>query len=306
MVPHHVHIASEVQTARDEGRPVVVLESTIISHGMPYPRNLEVARTVEADIRAGGGVPATIGVVDGVLRVGLDSAEMERLARGGEGVVKISRRDLPLAAGLGWSGGTTVAATMRIAALAGLRVFATGGIGGVHRGAERTMDVSADLQELARTDVVVVCAGPKAILDLPLTLEYLETHGVPVLGFGTDRLPAFYTRDSGLPVDARVDTPEEVARVTVAKRDLGLEGGILVAVPVPEDMALPVEDVDALIATALDDAHRAGIGGKRLTPFLLDALYHATDGRTLDTNIALVRNNARVATAIAHALSNAT
>ncbi len=303
MVAHRVHIAAEVQTARDKGRPVVVLESTIISHGMPYPRNLEVARTVEADIRAGGGVPATIGVVDGVLRVGLDSAEMERLARGGEGVVKISRRDLPLAVGLGWSGGTTVAATMRIAALAGLRVFATGGIGGVHRGAERTMDVSADLQELARTDVVVVCAGPKAILDLPLTLEYLETHGVPVLGYGTDRLPAFYTRDSGLLVDARVDTPEEVARVAAAKRDLGLEGGILVAVPVPEDMALPAGEVDALIATALDRASRAGIGGKRLTPFLLDALYHATGGRTLDTNVALVRNNARVATAIAHALS---
>jgi len=303
MVTHRVGIAAEVQTARDKGRPVVVLESTIISHGMPYPRNLEVARTVEADIRAGGGVPATIGVVDGVLRVGLDSAEMERLARGGEGVVKISRRDLPLAVGLGWSGGTTVAATMRIAALAGLRVFATGGIGGVHRGAERTMDVSADLQELARTDVVVVCAGPKAILDLPLTLEYLETHGVPVLGYGTDRLPAFYTRDSGLLVDARVDTPEEVARVAAAKRDLELEGGILVAVPVPEDMALPAGEVDALIATALDRASRAGIGGKQLTPFLLDALYHATGGRTLDTNVALVRNNARVAIAIAHALS---
>jgi len=306
MVTHHVHIAAEVQAARDEGRPVVVLESTIISHGMPYPRNLEVARTVEADIRAGGGVPATIGVVDGVLRVGLDDVEMERLARGGEGVVKISRRDLPLAAGLGWSGGTTVAATMRIAVQAGLRVFATGGIGGVHRGAERTMDISADLQELARTDVVVVCAGPKAILDLPLTLEYLETHGVPVLGYGTNRLPAFYTRDSGLSVDARVDTPEEVARIAAAKRDLGLEGGVLVAVPTPEDMALPAAEVDALIAAALDEAISAGVGGKRLTPFLLDALYHATGGRTLDTNIALVRNNARVATAIAHALSNAT
>ncbi len=298
----HLDIAPDVRAALDEGRPVVVLESTIISHGMPYPQNLSVARMVEDDIRAAGAVPATVGVIGGVLRLGLNEDEKERLARGGADVVKLSRRDLPIAVGLGWTGGTTVAATMLIAALAGVRVFATGGIGGVHRGAEKTMDISADLQELARTDVVVVCAGPKAILDLSLTLEYLETHGVPVLGFGTDRLPAFYTRDSGLSVDARVDAPAQVARIAAAKRDLGLAGGVLVAVPLPEENALPGDEVDAMIASALADAARESVGGKRLTPFLLDALYRATGGRSLDANIALVRNNARIAAAVAVAL----
>jgi len=299
----HLSIALEVEAALDEGRPVVALESTIISHGMPYPQNLVVAGLVEDDIRAAGATPATAGVIEGVLRLGLDAEAKERLARGGEDVVKLSRRDLPIAVGLHWTGGTTVAATMLIAALAGVRVFATGGIGGVHRGAATTMDVSADLQELARTDVVVVCAGPKAILDLPLTLEYLETHGVPVLGFGTDKLPAFYTRDSGLSVDARVDSPEQVARIAAAKRDLGLAGGLLVAVPLPEESALPGDEVDAMIFSALASASREGVGGKRLTPFLLDALYEATGGRSLDANIALVRNNARIAAAVAVALS---
>lgn len=300
----HLDIAPDVRAALDEGRPIVALESTIISHGMPYPQNLAVARLVEDDIRASGATPATIGVIGGVLRVGLDDTGKERLARGSDDVVKLSRRDLPIAVGLGWTGGTTVAATMLIAALAGVRVFATGGIGGVHRGAEKTMDVSADLQELARTDVVVICAGPKAILDLPLTLEYLETHGVPVLGFGTDKLPAFYTRDSGLSVDARVDTPDQIARIAAAKRDLGLGGGVLVAVPLPEESALPSDEIDAMIASALTEAEREGVGGKKLTPFLLDALYHATAGRSLDANIALVRNNARIAAAVAVALNN--
>jgi len=299
-----VRVAPEAREALDVGRAVVALESTIISHGMPYPRNAHLARELEEDVRAAGAIPATVAVVDGVPRVGLSAAEIERLARG-EDIVKVSRRDLPIAVGLGWTGGTTVAATKVLAALAGVRVFATGGIGGVHRGAQATMDVSADLQELARTDVVVVCAGAKSILDLPLTLEYLETLGVPVLGYGSTAFPAFYTRDSGLSVDARVDTPDDVARIAAAKWALGLRGGVLVGVPPPEDTALPREEVEDAIAITLAAAAREGIAGKRLTPFLLNALNTATGGRTLAANVALVRNNARVGASIARALARA-
>jgi pseudouridine-5'-phosphate glycosidase len=298
MTAPDVELAPEVAAALAAGGPVVALESTIISHGMPWPRNLETARRLEAAIRAEGAVPATIAVLDGRIRVGLPDGDLERLATA-RGLAKLSRRDLAAAVATGGSGATTVAATMIGAALAGIAVFATGGIGGVHRGGEVSLDVSADLEELARTPVTVVCAGAKAILDLPRTLEYLETRGVPVLGFGTDALPAFYTRDSGLPVDRRVDSAAEVAAIMAAARRLGLGGGMLVANPIAPAHALPRATVDAAIATALAEAERDGVRGKDVTPFLLARLEAITGGASLAANIELVVGNARVGAAIA-------
>ena len=298
-----VHIHDEVSAALRQNRPVVALESTIIAHGMPWPRNAETALEVESDIRAHGAIPATIAVLDGRLTVGLARDELERIGRGGASIAKVSRRDLPILVARGGTGATTVAATMIIAALAGIRVFATGGIGGVHRGAETSFDISADLQELARTPVAVVCAGAKAVLDLRLTLEYLETHGVPVIGYRTDRFPAFWSRDSGLGVDVRLDEPAQIAGVIQAKWRLGLEGGVVVANPIPEEFELPRERVEQAIAQALEAARSQRIGGKALTPFLLARLNTLTGGDSLASNIGLVRSNARLAAqiAVAHA-----
>jgi pseudouridine-5'-phosphate glycosidase len=287
-----------VQQALKSRLPVVALESTLISHGLPYPRNLEVAHMLEETAREGGAVPATVAVLNGVFRAGLGTDELARLARGG--IRKVSRRDMPIVAAQGGDGATTVAATMVVAAAAGILVFATGGIGGVHRG--QPFDVSADLEELARSPVVVVCAGAKAILDLPLTLEWLETRGVPVLGYGTDTFPAFYTRSSGLPVDARVDEPREVAAVYRAQRSMGLAGGLLVAVPVPAADALPEQEVERTIEVALRDAASEGVQRSRITPYLLGRMASLTAGRSVETNVALLRNNVVVAAAVARAL----
>lgn len=293
----------EVAAALADGRPVVALESTIITHGMPWPRNAETALAVQAELRAHGAVPATTAVIDGRLVAGLDEPQIERLARAGAATPKASRRDLPVLLAQRGSGSTTVAATMVIAAQAGIRVFATGGIGGVHRGAGQTMDISADLQELARTPVAVVCAGAKSILDLGLTLEYLETHGVPVLGYRTDTLPAFFCRDSGFALEARLDDPAAIARVMRAQWDGGLGGGLLVCNPIPEAHALPRAAIDAAIDAALADAARQGITGKAVTPFLLQRVEQLTAGRSLAANVQLVLDNARLAAAIAAAWS---
>jgi len=301
MTAYHLDVHPQVADALAQGRPVVALESTIISHGMPWPQNVETALGVEAVVREAGAVPATIAVIDGRLQAGLSQAQIEQLGRAGEAVTKASRRDLPVLVAQGRTGATTVAATMIIAALAGIRVFATGGIGGVHRGAATTMDISADLQELARTDVAVVCAGAKSILDLGLTLEYLETHGVPVIGYGTDELPAFFTPHSGLGVDVRLDSPAEVAAVMRAKWALGLGGGLVVANPIAADLAVPREQIDAAIAQALADAQAQGVAGKAITPFLLQRVNELTGGRSLSTNIALIRANAALAARIAAA-----
>jgi pseudouridine-5'-phosphate glycosidase len=268
---------------------------------MPWPHNLQTALQLEADVRAGGCVPATIAIVDGRLKAGLTRDEIERLARGGAEVAKVSRRDLAIVVARGQTGATTVAATMIVAALAGIPVFATGGIGGVHRGAATSFDISADLQELARTSVAVVCAGAKAVLDLRLTLEYLETHGVPVVGFGTDRLPAFWSRDSGLGVDARAESPDDVASLMRAKWSLGLAGGIVVANPIPEPFELPRERVERAIEQALGEAAAQGVAGKAVTPFLLARVNALTGGDSLEANVALVRNNVAVAAQIAAA-----
>lgn len=299
----YLDIAPEVGAALKEGRPVVALESTIISHGMPYPQNVETARNVENIIRSEGAVPATIAVIGGKMKVGLSAQEIEYLGKKGMSVTKASRRDLPLLAAKGMDGATTVASTMIIAAMAGIKIFATGGIGGVHRGAETTMDISADLEELGRTDVTVVCAGAKSILDIGLTLEYLETKGVPVLGFGTDELPAFYCRESGFGVDYRVDTPEELATAVKAKRDLGIHGGILVGNPIPKQYEMPKAMADRAIDIAVKKAEENGIKGKQLTPFLLALVKEMTGGMSLDSNIQLVYNNARVAAKTAVALA---
>ncbi|MBP2300016.1 pseudouridine-5'-phosphate glycosidase [Azospirillum picis] len=292
---------AEIADALTAGRPVVALESTVISHGMPYPRNLETARALEAEVRAAGAVPATVAVMDGLIRIGLDDAALERLAAGGTAVRKLSRRDLPIALATGAPGATTVAATMIAARLAGIAVFATGGIGGVHRGAETSFDVSADLDELARSSVCVVCAGAKSILDLPKTLEVLETRGVPVLGFGTAEFPAFYSRRSGLPVDHRCDNVQEVAEILRAKWRLGLEGGVLLANPIGAADELDAGTMEQAVAQALADADSKGIKGKDITPHLLAALERITGGRSLAANIALIRNNARVAAEVAAA-----
>lgn len=298
--PLKVH--PEVAAALREGRPVVGLESTIITHGMPHPENLDTAIAVEKEVRQGGAVPATVAVIDGVPRVGLELGELALLASSTrDAVVKVSRRDLAVAVARGLTGGTTVSATMAIAAMAGIRVFATGGIGGVHRGATETFDISADLAELGRTNVAVICAGAKAILDLPLTLEYLETLGVPVIGYQTSEFPAFYTRSSGLLVDYRAETPDEIADIMRAKWDLGLEGGLVVANPVPASAELDPKTVEEAVQHALNHAAVEGVRGADLTPFLLARLSDITGGASLQTNIALIRNNARLGAAVARA-----
>lgn len=295
----YLSIHPEVADALKERRPVVALESTIIAHGMPHPANVETARAVEAIVRAEGAVPATVAVLDGRIRVGLDAEDLERLGTD-PAIAKLSRRDLPMALAMGSDGATTVATTMIAARLAGIALFVTGGIGGVHRDAfdpaGPTLDVSADLQELAQSDVAVVCAGAKSVLDLPKTLEYLETHGVPVIGYGTDRFPAFYTGDSGLAVPHRLDDPAAVARAMRAKWQLGLQGGIVVANPIPAEDAVDVSDA---IATALGEARAQGVRGKAVTPFLLARIAELTEGRSLKANVALVKANAAVGARIA-------
>jgi pseudouridine-5'-phosphate glycosidase len=299
-MPKWLQLGTKVQQALDARRPIVALESTLISHGLPYPQNLETAHMLEETVREHGAVPATVAILGGTPRVGLGQQELEHLARSKE-IRKVSRRDLAIIVAQKGDGATTVAATMYLAAEAGIQVFATGGIGGVHRG--QPFDVSADLPELAQTPVTVVCAGAKAILDLPLTLEWLETHGVPVLGYGTDSLPAFYTYSSGLPVNTRVNTAQEVAEIIHAKRRLGLGGGILVTVPAPRKDALGRDIVEAAIQTALDDAAAEGVHGGEVTPYLLARIAELTDGESVKANIALLRNNASVAADIAVALS---
>ncbi|PTU65098.1 pseudouridine-5-phosphate glycosidase [Chromobacterium sp. Panama] len=295
----HLDIHPEVAAALAANRPVVALESTIISHGMPYPQNVETALQVEAEIRAHGAVPATIAIIDGRLKAGLSADEIEYLGKGGRDIAKVSRRDLPFIVAGKRSGATTVATTMIIAAMAGIRVFATGGIGGVHRGAERSFDVSADLQELAQTPVAVVCAGAKSILDLGLTLEYLETHGVPVIGHRCDHLPAFFTRDSAFKLDHRLDEAVDIAATMQAKWNLQLRGGVVVANPIPEQYAMPRDKIDAAIEQALGEAEAQGVAGKESTPFLLARVCELTGGNSLAANIQLVLNNARLASAIA-------
>ena len=293
-----IRINKEVQQALKEGKPVVALESTIISHGMPYPRNVETALRVEQVIRSFGVVPATIGIIDGVGVVGMSPDEIEEFGKR-QGIAKVSRRDLPVIYAKKMWGATTVATTMILAAQAGIEVFVTGGIGGVHRGAEKTMDISADLQELAKTNVTVVCAGAKAILDLPLTLEYLETMGVPVLGFKTDELPAFYSSHSGLKVDYKVDSPAEMAAIIKEKRENGLVGGILLTNPIPEKYEMKKEIIDAAIEKALIEMEKKGIKGKDCTPFLLKTIVELTGGDSLESNIELVLNNAKVGSQVA-------
>lgn len=291
----YLDIAPEVQAALDEGKPVVALESTIISHGMPYPRNVETALMVEDTVRKNGAIPATIAIIGGRLKAGLSKEEIEYLGKTGRGVAKASRRDVAALVAGKKDGATTVTTTMMIAHMAGIEIFATGGIGGVHRGAETTMDISADLEELAQTPVMVVCAGAKSILDLGLTLEYLETKGVPVIGYGTDELPAFYTRESGLGVDYRVDSPSELADIFNAQRELGLKGGMLVTNPIPEEYSMDKEEIDRVIEQALEECAKQGIKGKETTPFLLAKVVELTGGDSLESNIKLVLNNATVA-----------
>ncbi len=291
----------EVSKALAENRPVIALESTIISHGMPYPQNVETALNVEKVVREHGGVPATIGIIDGVGVVGMTSEEIEEFGKRGMSIPKVSRRDLPIIrASKSW-GATTVATTMIFAAMAGVKFFVTGGIGGVHRGAENTFDISADLEELGRTDVTVICAGAKAILDLPKTLEVLETKGVPVLGFQTSELPAFYTRTSGLKVDYAIRDYEDGARIVRAKHEMGLSGGILITNPIPEKYSIPAEQINAVIEKAIAEMDECGIKGKECTPFLLAKIAEITGGESLASNIQLVYNNAAVGTEIAKA-----
>ncbi len=299
----YLDIAPEVAEALKGGKPVVALESTIISHGMPYPQNVETALKVEAIIRENGAVPATIAILGGRLKAGLSHEEIEYLGKKGLAVTKASRRDLPVLCARGEDGATTVTTTMMIAHMAGIAIFATGGIGGVHRGAETTMDISADLEELGQTPVMVVCAGAKSILDLGLTLEYLETHGVPVIGYGTKELPAFYTRKSGFSVDYEIDTPEELAAAFHAQRALGLKGGMLVTNPIPEEFSMDPAVIGAAIDKAVADAKAQGIHGKETTPFLLAAIKDITGGDSLHSNIELVFNNARLAAKTAAALA---
>ena len=293
----------EVAEALQRGAPVVALESTIISHGMPWPQNVETALRVEAEVRHAGAVPATVAVIDGRMKAGLTQPEIQALGRAGQAVPKASRRDLPFLLAAGATGATTVAATMIVAALAGIRLFATGGIGGVHRGAETSFDISADLQELARTPVAVVCAGAKAILDLRLTLEYLETHGVPVIGFGTDELPAFYSRRSGLPLAWRLDTPSAVARVLHAKWAAGLAGGAVIANPIAQAHEIAQERIGACIDQALAEAQARGVAGAAVTPFLLARVSDLTGGQSLASNIELVLSNARLAASVAREMA---
>ncbi len=298
MNPNLLDINQEVQTALDQKQAVVALESTIISHGMPYPQNVEMAKKVEDIIRQAGAVPATIAIMDGKIKVGLDPEDLERLASE-DHVAKVSRRDMAKVLASGGLGATTVATTMMGAHMAGIKVFVTGGIGGVHRGVEDTMDISADLEELAHTPVTVVCAGAKAILDLPRTLEYLETKGVPVIGYQTDMLPAFYTSTSDYQLNARANSAQEIASIMDYSDQLDLQGGILVTNPIPKEAEIPHETIDTIIDQALAEAEAQGISGKDTTPFLLAKIVELTDGASLDTNIALVYNNARVGAEIA-------
>lgn len=302
MLEKYVVINPEVAEALSAGKPVVALESTIISHGMPYPKNVETALAAEQVVRDNGAIPATIAIIKGKLKVGLTLEEIEYLGKT-EGVIKTSRRDIPFIIAKKLDGATTVASTMIIADLAGIRVFATGGIGGVHRGAPESFDISADLQELAHTNVAVVCAGAKSILDIGLTLEYLETQGVPVIGYGTDELPAFYTSRSGFAVDYRVDSPEETAEALKAKWDLGLEGGVVIANPIPAEYEMDPEVINGAIAAAVKESEDKGIKGKESTPFLLAKVKELTGGASLDSNIQLVYNNVKVGAQIAVALS---
>ena len=297
-----IAFSAEVREARAAGTPIVALESTIITDGMPAPQNVETARAVEAEIRSAGAVPATIAVLDGTIRIGLSEAELDRLA-GLEGVAKLSRADLAVCLARGGHGATTVSATMIAARAAGIEVFATGGIGGVHRGAEQTFDISADLHELAQTRVTVVAAGAKAILDLPKTYEVLETLGVPVIAYMQDRLPAFWSARSALPAPLRLDSAEEIAQAHRMRAALGLPGGQLVANPIPEADEIAAEDLAPIVAEALEDAYSQDITQKAVTPFLLDRIYHLTGGRSLTANIALVKNNARLGARIARALA---
>lgn len=298
MLTNYLDIKPEVAKALKEGKAVVALESTIISHGMPYPRNVETALAVEQIVRENGAVPATIAIINGRLKVGLTKEEIEILGSG-KNVIKTSRRDIPFIIANKADGATTVASTMIIAELAGVKVFATGGIGGVHRGAQETFDISADLQELAHTSVAVICAGAKSILDIGLTLEYLETQGVPVVGFGTDELPAFYTRKSGFGVDYRVDSADKLALALKAKWDLGLKGGVVIANPIPAEYEMDYDIITNAITKALKELNEKGIKGKESTPFLLGKVKEITGGDSLDSNIQLVFNNAKVGAQIA-------
>lgn len=298
MLEKYLEISPEVKKAVEENKAVVALESTIISHGMPYPKNVETALMVEQIVRDNGAIPATIAIINGKLKAGLTKDEIEYLGKSHD-VVKASRRDIPFIVAKGLNGATTVASTMIIANLAGIKVFATGGIGGVHRGAQETFDISADLQELSKTNVAVVCAGAKSILDIGLTLEYLETQGVPVVGFRTDELPAFYTSKSGFGVDYRVDSPEELADALKVKWDLGLKGGIIIANPIPSEYEMDFNIINNAINAALEEANSMGIKGKDSTPFLLAKVKELTDGASLDSNIQLVYNNAKIGAQIA-------
>lgn len=302
MLERYLDIKEDVLKALNNGEPVVALESTIISHGMPYPQNVETALNVESIIREKGAIPATIGIIKGRLKVGLTKDEIDYLGKA-KNVVKTSRRDLPFIISKKLDGATTVASTMIIASLAGIKVFATGGIGGVHRKAQETFDISADLQELAHTNVAVVCAGAKSILDIGLTLEYLETFGVPVVGYGTEEMPAFYTTRSGYKVDYRVDTPDELAEAIKAKWDLNLNGGLVIGNPIPEEYEIDYEKISKVIDEAVEEAERQGIKGKETTPFLLSKVKDITKGDSLDANIQLVYNNAKVAAELAVELS---
>ncbi len=295
----HLKLSPAVKQALEAGKPVIALESTIISHGMPYPQNVETALSCERIARENGAEPATIAVIGGQLCAGLTEAQIEYFGKKGQAVRKASRRDLPILIAREEDGATTVAATMIISAMAGIRVFATGGVGGVHRGAERTMDVSADLEELAQTPVAVICAGAKSILDLGLTLEYLETKGVPVLGYQTDELPAFYTRQSGFKVNERVDSPKAAARIIRAQRALDFSGGLLITNPIPQEFSLPKEMIDKVIEEALREAESRNITGKEVTPFLLAKVAEITQGQSLKANIQLVYSNVKLAAQIA-------
>lgn len=298
----YLSFSPEVREAMEKGKPIVALESTIISHGMPYPKNVETAVAVEQTIRDNGAVPATIAIIKGRLMVGLTPEELEYFGKKGTAIAKVSRRDIPVIVARGEDGATTVAATMIIAHMAGIQVFATGGIGGVHRGAEKTMDISADLDEFSKTPVMVVCAGAKAILDLNLTMEYLETKGVPVFAYQTDELPAFYSRKSGIKAPFRSDSAQDLAAIWKARTALGLGGGVIVANPIPEQYSMDSDRINAAIDEAIAEMNKLGIHGKETTPYLLDKIQKLTSGDSLESNIKLVLNNAALAARIAEQL----
>ncbi len=301
---NYLSVSEEIENAIKENLPVVALESTIISHGMPYPKNVETALMVEKTIRENGAIPATIAIINGRLKAGLTKEELELLGKKGTKVIKVSRRDIPVVLAKKMKGATTVASTMIIAEMVGIKVFATGGIGGVHRGASQSMDISADLQELANTQVAVVCAGAKAILDLKLTLEYLETFGVPVFGIGTEEFPAFYSRNSGLKVEYKIDSIETLAEILKIKWDMGLKGGAVIANPIPKDYEMKYAEINLAIEQAILDSQKLGISGKDITPFLLAKIKALTKGKSLEANIQLILNNARLAAQLAKALGD--